>query len=383
MNKSYRLCAAMVFIAPLLASAQQPAVPASQAAPQSEPQNPALIHRPAPPPASVAADMNRVQLDVVVTDAKGDPVSGLTPQDFTLLDDKHPVPIVSFHSYDGHAYDGAGHKPNPPVHVILVLDTVNQDFRQVAFAREQLGKFFQENGGHLAQPVSLYLYSNDGVSGQRASSTDGNAEAAELSQIDAHLRTITQAAGVYGAIERFQLSLRALTSIAQTEAKRPGRKLLIWIGPGWPLLSGPGFGQPSVREQQQNFDLIVAFSTKLRESQTTLYSVSSGDLSADSYYYHSYLKGVRSPRDEDNGSLNVKVLAIQSGGLVLGPTNDLTDQLDKCVRDASAYYVISFDRPRVDKTDEYHDLKVQVARPKLTARTSTGYYNQLPGQPLP
>jgi VWFA-related protein len=378
MCKSYCLCVAMVFIAPLLARAQQPAASAVQAAPQSQSENPTLTQRPAAPPASVAAEMNPIQLNVVVTDAKGDPVSGLTQQDFTLLDGKHPVPIVSFH-----AYGGAEQKSNPPAQVILVLDTVNQDFRQVAFAREQLGKFFQENGGHLALPVSLYLFSNDGISGQHESSTDGNAEAAELSQVDAHLRTVTRSAGVYGAMERFQLSLQGLASIAQAKGAEPGRKLLIWIGPGWPLLSGPEFGQPTGKEQRRIFDLIVEFSTNLRESDTTIYSVSSGDLAADSYFYHSYLKGVRSPGDEDNADLNVKVLAIQSGGLVLGPSNDLTDQLDRCVRDASAYYVLSFDPPRADKADEYHDLKLQVDKPKLTVRTSTGYYNQLPGHSLP
>jgi hypothetical protein len=148
-------------------------------------------------------------------------------------------------------------------------------------------------------------------------------------------------------------------------------------------LSGIGFSEPSAREQQQNFDLIVALSTKLRESQTTLYSVSSGDPTPYSYYYHGFLKGVRSPREEDNGDLDVKVLAIESGGLAVGPDNDLTAQIDKCVRDASAYYTLSFAPPRADGKDEYHDLKVQVNRPKLTARTNTGYYNQLPGQPLP
>ncbi len=383
MNKLYRVCAAIVFLAPLLASTQQPATPAFQASPETkspaQTESPALIHRSvAAPSASVAAQMNRVQLNVVVTDAKGNTVSGLTQQDFTLLDDKHPVPIAAFH-----AYDGSGQKPSPPVQVILVLDTVNLDFHQVAFARQEMGKFFTENGGHLAQPVSLYLLDNGGVSGQPEPSTDGNAEAAQLSQIDAHLRSINRSAGVYGAIERFELSLRAITSIVQMETTKPGRKLLIWIGPGWPMLSGLGFSEPSGKEQQQNFDLIVGLSTALRESHTTLYSVSSGDLTSYSYYYEGFLKGVRSPREESNGDLDVKVLAIQSGGLVLGPNNDLTGQLDRCVRDAASYYVISFDRPRADKPDEYHDLKVQVNRPKLTARTNTGYYDQLPRQPLP
>jgi hypothetical protein len=38
--------------------------------------------------------------------------------------------------------------------------------------------------------------------------------------------------------------------------------------------------------------------------------------------------------------------------------------------------MLSFDPPRADRANEYHDLKVQVGKPGLVARTSTGYYNQ-------
>jgi VWFA-related protein len=356
-------------------SAQQSASPTSKTAPPTEPENPVLMDRPAVHPAVAAAGRNRIQLDVVVTDAKGNPVSGLTQQDFTLLDDKHPEPIASFH-----AYDAAAKKPDPSVQVILVLDMVNIGFNQVSYSRQQMMRFFQENGGHLTQPVSIYLLTEDGVSLQPASSTDGNVEAEELNQIETRLRTINRSSGVYGAIERFELSLRAIYSIVQTQTTKPGRKILIWVGPGWPMLSGLGFSDASAREQRQNFDMIVALSTELRENHTALYSISSGDFTPYSFLYQSFLKGVRSPQEEKNGDLDVKVLATQSGGLALGPDNNMTAQIEKCVRDASAFYTISFDPPRADRPDEYHDLKVQIDKPKLTARTNTGYYNQLPVQ---
>jgi hypothetical protein len=61
---------------------------------------------------------------------------------------------------------------------------------------------------------------------------------------------------------------------------------------------------------------------------------------------------------------------------VLNPSNDLAGEFDKCIEDAAPYYTLSFDPPRPEKPDEYHDLKVQIAKPGLTARTSTGYYDQ-------
>jgi hypothetical protein len=74
--------------------------------------------------------------------------------------------------------------------------------------------------------------------------------------------------------------------------------------------------------------------------------------------------------------LSVKVLAIQSGGRVLGLDNGLKSQIDICVQDAAAFYTLSFDPPHAGKPNEYHDLKVQIDKPGLTAHTSTGYYNE-------
>ena len=63
-------------------------------------------------------------------------------------------------------------------------------------------------------------------------------------------------------------------------------------------------------------------------------------------------------------------------GYVVGPDNDIAAQIESCVQDARAFYTLSFDPPKADRANEYHDLKVTVDQPGLTARSSTGYYNQ-------
>ena len=40
------------------------------------------------------------------------------------------------------------------------------------------------------------------------------------------------------------------------------------------------------------------------------------------------------------------------------------------------FYTLSFDPPYAAQPDEYHDLKVQIEAPGLSARTTTGYYDQ-------
>jgi hypothetical protein len=110
-----------------------------------------------------------------------------------------------------------------------------------------------------------------------------------------------------------------------------------------------------------------------------VYSVSPADSSStgtSTFLYQNFLKGVRSFKQADTGDLALKVLAVQSGGRILGPDNNLAGQIDQCIADANAFYMLSFDPPPAVLAGAYHDLKVQVSQPGLTARTSTGYYNQ-------
>jgi hypothetical protein len=95
------------------------------------------------------------------------------------------------------------------------------------------------------------------------------------------------------------------------------------------------------------------------------------------FLYQDYVKGEKTAEKADSGNLSLKVLAVQSGGLAVAPDNDLAAQIGRCVQDATAFYTLSFDPPRADRANEYHDLKVQISKPGLSARTNTGYYNQV------
>jgi VWFA-related protein len=351
-------------------------------APSPEPDNPTLVLR---PPAeahrlpSPISPEGRIHLDVLVSDAGGKPVLGLLPSDFTILDNNQPRKLLSFRSYDG-----VNVKPAPPVEVILVVDTVNLPFQQISFIRQEIARFLRQNSGHLAQPVSLMLLTEAGLRIQPRPSVDGNALLTILDQIKGSVHGITAAMGAEGDLQRFQLSLRQMAAIAENEARRPGRKLLIWVGPGWPMLDSPNYSF-SDKDQRRYFDAIVELSTRMREARMALYSVApaSSVMGAGTreFLYRDFLKGVRSPRQSDTGDLALKVLAVQSGGRILGPDNDIAGQIDNCIADADAFYTLSFNPPPAEHADEYHDLKVTVSQAALTVRTNTGYYNQSPAGP--
>ena len=74
------------------------------------------------------------------------------------------------------------------------------------------------------------------------------------------------------------------------------------------------------------------------------------------------------------------MIAVQSGGRVLDPSDDLTtnisatglsdrvpesdlvSQMDRCVLEGSAFYTLSFNPAPTERSDEYHDLEVRVRR---------------------
>jgi VWFA-related protein len=366
MDRVFRLL--LVLLLPFSAVSGQNTAP-----PQLQPRT-AESAKASPPAASTRPD-RPITLDVQVTDKSGAPVRGLQQQDFTLLDDKQPQKIVSFQVVDAELVAAS----DPLVEIVLLVDVVNTSLRAVAYEREQVKKFLLQNGGKLAQPVSLIFFSDDGAKIQKDSSRDGNAEAALFDQYEAGVKSITRSQGFYGAADRFNLSLKTLNSLAEYEGKRPGRKLMIWLSRGWPLLSGPRL-QFTNKDLQSLFDSIVATSTGLREAGVTLYSVDPAGVTnagpLQNVYYESFLKGVTSPSKTLPGNLGLQVIAVQSGGRVFNGSNDLTTAIAACAADAASFYVLSFNSALPDQANEYHAIAVTVDKPGTTARTRTGYYAQ-------
>src|ERR1700733_4004822 len=315
-----------------------------------------------------SAPASRIDLDVVVTPKSGPAVAGLQLQDFTIFDNKAPQHITSFQARNG---------SQDPVRIILVIDAVNTTYQSIAYQRGEIDKFLRANGGRLAQPMALAFFTDKGTQLEQGFSTDGNGLSESFDHYDISLRDIRRSSQ-YEANDRFQLSMTALREVLEQAAKLPGRKMIFWISPGWPILSGPRIDLSS-KQQNQLFSSVVGLSTQLREARITLYSVSplgSNEGVGRELYYQAFLKGVTKQSQVNVGDLSLQVLAIQSGGLALAADNDVASLLQKCLADTEAYYELSFVPAQADHRDEYHNLLVQVAKPGLTARTRTGYYAQ-------
>ena len=161
-------------------------------------------------------------------------------------------------------------------------------------------------------------------------------------------------------------------------ASRRGRKLVIFISPGWPLLSGAEVDLDK-KQEQQILDSVAATNYALMKARISLYAVDplgNNDVGLHSVYYRNFLKGITKLSDVHYGALGLQVLAEQSGGLALTESNDVASEIRKCVADGDSYYEISYAPPASAQTNEFHKIEVKVAKADLIARTRMGYYTR-------
>lgn len=332
---------------------------------------------PRPAPEQAAPTTGPMTLDVEVTDKAGHPVPGLQQQDFTLLDHGQPTPILSFRPHD----PGAA-TPQPaqdaPV-MVLLIDDVNAGFQSVSNERIQIDQYLRRNGGHLPVAVTLAFLSERGFSQVSQPSADGNMLASVLDKHQAELRDIGRSAGFYGGAERLEMSLRALQALGRYEEDKPGRKMVVWVSPGWWVFDNPNVIVSS-QQQRSFFDLIVSISDSLRRGRVVLYAVDPSGMndagSFRTFLWKNYLKPVTGPNRAEPGDLALQVISTQTGGKVLFGSNDIAGEIGSCAEDAAAWYTMSFNPGHSEKPNTWNGLAVKVDKPDVIVRTRNGYYAQ-------
>jgi VWFA-related protein len=390
-----RWCCFALFCATINASAQT--VPGDGTA------GPKLIPRTKAEREAQIAAHRRILLNVQVTDPSGLAVTGLNAQNFTLQINHHPETITSFQAVE----DGGA---TAHAHAFLVIDVLNNSARDLDNAHKAIEKLAGSEK-LLPLPTSLVFLTEKGT---EVSNTSRNAQevATELERgtRNYHSRDCTEdwnnaalgktitATSVADSGDRmqnreetadrisdclnkkYQLSLTALLDLAHHQKDVPGRAILIWIGPGWPILSGPEFTPDTPDVRQSFFANLVQVSTELREGQVTLDAVSwpasSPIAKLNPADLETLMRGTSTAAQASARSVAMPVLAHISGGQVYMHEKNLTPELAACLADANSYYVLGFDAVPSTGPDEFRAIEVTVDKPGEMVRTNTAYYAQ-------
>jgi VWFA-related protein len=188
-----------------------------------------------------------------------------------------------------------------------------------------------------------------------------------------------RAAGVANCLEaHFKDSIAALDGIALQQKNVGGRTILIWVGPGWPLLSDVEFNRFTPKAKAEFFDQVVEVHRDLRDSQITLDGVSPEDGTREKEMARVDIKslaaGATTPANAVPASLALPVLSAQTGGRLFQSSRDVLGDLTSCMRDAEQYYALSFEAITSTSPHEFHRLALKVNKPGLNLRTLDAYY---------
>src|SRR3984957_9928229 len=212
----------------------------------------------------------RIYVDAVVTSAAdGPPAENLQQRDFTIFDNGVPQTITSFEAVDARHAQTA---------VIIVFDTLTEDWRGLGTALTDIKRFLRANGGELASPTTVDFVTAKGLEFKAGPSRDGKSLSASLNDPAVSTQPIEGDPGTYPPFQ-------ALAELITLERDKPGRKIILFISRGSaPALNpysttvNPYYHDSPTEIKLQELRLgifrnIVQLTRQLSEGQITLYSI--------------------------------------------------------------------------------------------------------------
>ena len=395
LRHSFAAWSSALLTAALLIAAPTTGIPTLHA--QTTAPTPGAESAPATSRPAFTVNARLVVLDVVVTDKAGKPVDDLTARDFQIFEDgklqrirsveppsAHELPPASAAAGASAVFDPAqpasfGHAPV----TILVLDQLNTHFADSSFARRSLHDYLAGQPALLLQPTTLLSVYDNRFKLLQAFTRDRDALLRALAAAPTEYAWKLEVKGNadYGPIERLDQSLRALEDIAQSYARIPGRKSLIWVGGGFPTVDPKSI---DAKDAQEVKDTLQHVTNALLDARVTLYAVDPSssvasvteitdiDQQAFAQAAGDTLSGASDPF---NASDDFNRLGPVTGGRVIRGKNDIAQQIASSVDLGANFYTISYTPSSISEAAaQYRKISVVCLRPGLTATTRSGYY---------
>ncbi|MGZ4875097.1 MAG: VWA domain-containing protein [Candidatus Angelobacter sp.] len=424
------LMAGALFIFGTLTHSQTPSPAASQS-----PENSGKA------PFTLKTATHLVLVDVVATDGKGRPVTDLKGEDFVVTEDGHSQTVRSFSFQQPSTSSRAPQAvaaPLPPGTVtniprykkgdiwnVIVLDALNSPMLDQSSTRQQLLKVIDRIPN---QPAAIYIlsdrlrllqdFSTDpaalkrviaGLNSKGSALLDnakGGHEAERYSPVfwaaipesarQAILRYESEGTASHTR-NRLQLTLDALTAIAQNIKSLPGRKNLIWVSEGFPFSIEPG-ATVDARESVTHRNYTVSISSTanaLFDSQIAIYPIDSrGIVTSDAYDPASRgfdaigrpqtEIGLTSTVSEENNNLDtvhtsMQEIAERTGGRAFYNRNEIGDAIIESMDDGTTYYTLAYSPGNHDWNGKFRRISVKSKRPGVKLRYRLGYFAIPPG----
>jgi VWFA-related protein len=342
-------------------------------------------------------------VDVTVTDSHGNPVHGLTRNDFNVKEDGKPQPIRSFEEF-GAAPPATTARPTLPPHVytnlqpppttgavnILLLDFVNtaalvsttccisydvkdsttaatvgpEDYalatRAQHLVKQEAMKYVaaMPPGTRVAVlGMTSRLHTLQGFT----SDPSLLRAAIDTMQYDAEGHADTGPQLCTELSTRIRSTFEVLNQIAADTSSIKGKKNLIWFSVGVPALNNPSARPPCLpdyrTDQFKTYGLLAA-------AQIALYPVDARGVPPIPSYIPpravpEFLEKVGTEQ------LSMETWAEDTGGAAFYNSNDVAGEIAKAVDKGSNYYSISYVPPGPGYNDAHHSIRLTVDKPGI------------------
>ncbi len=327
---------------------------------------------------TIRSNARLVILDLVVTDRKGNVVTGLTRDQFHVTESNDPETILNFEPAGAHTVtpdqtiestqDLDRLAPRAPVNIIL-LDEFNTRFEDMAFARYSLKKWLERQPDKLDTPTMLLSVSLQKFEVLR-DYTQSKQEI--IAALDHHFVAFPWQAQQFSWVaERYSLAFQTLQRVAQAVIGHVGHKNMIWIGRGFPALN---FANVPLDTQDRIDTVVQDTVNRLRDARVTLYTIDPAGIQVNNTY-----GSAAEFNDPFGGNYQFAKLATATGGQALYGRNDVDTEIATTIRDGASFYTLTY-RPGNESRDprKFRKIRVTLDQPGLVVTTRQGYYLQRP-----
>ena len=368
-------------------------------------------------PVAESARVDITNIEVVVTDSKGNRVRDLGKEDFDIRQDGIPQPVTNFYAVDGLKVtfedgktirlDSPEGKEETPREVkaryILYIDNLNiqpqnrnRMFKSLKeFVMQSVGsraeaevitynrslktkqKFTNEAGLIVGALEDIERETGGGTSlvGERRDSVQRINDA--QSELEA-----TQIARTYARslVNDIQFDVDAIKSTLNSLAGIDGRKIFIYVSEGLPSSAGYELFDTIQRKfrnasslEQFEFDLNSKYTSIVQAANAqgvTIWALDASGLSAGEFVSAENRTMDSRPNEfflRQNTQGPIQMMAEQTGGMAAVNTNDWKRSLDELSRDFTSFYSLGYRSAR-SGVDKPHSILVSVKRKGLTVR---------------
>jgi VWFA-related protein len=415
------LCASSLAAQPWGVPAAAPNAPAAQT-PSSPPQRAGGEQQTSAPTVTMRQTVRRVILDVMVRDAAGKPVQGLTAGDFSVREDRAPQRILTFdvYNFDNPSISrGPNARPLPPnffenipavpergpLYVILD-DMVNTETEDQLVSRQQILKFIRSKPAGTRFAIFVACDQLTLVQGF-TDDKDLLYAALDPNHPKPHVPKVFLYGANYGKGDPYT-ALDMLTHVGQYLDGIPGRKNLIWVSGRFDVSLFPRAEDPIDLQNEIRTEInalaqaqVAVFPLNARgvvlnpEGALTGARPNGGavnqsenpggvdpaaSMSPAAMGDNPVVQEMQAAGQGDslyNDYLTQDAVAMATGGRAFYSANDLADALNNATEDGGNYYTLTYSPPNQEDDNQCHNIAVTVAKAKYQL-SYRRYYCRVP-----